>query len=273
MPNWTTNYVKMRNIANLDIYTDDDQHEVDFNKIIPMNEELNITSGGIQDIAIRECLRYIIKRLAYPYFDGISDKTFINMLEDLKQSEDHDKYCLSVIDKQYKEKGITDFVNYGFKYLSNIVKYGYPTWYDWCNANWNTKWNAYDTETISDDEIIFQTAWDSPDPIFLELSKMHPYDEIKVQSAYEGDYIVHEASYLDGSAIEDNLYELSNKSDELSELENRKLIRKYEGILGNYFEDEGYVDPIYQEYEDETIDNIRKINNLPINLVMRIEEK
>ena len=51
------------------------------------------------------------------------------------------------------------------------------------------------------------------------------------------------------------------------------MIRKYEGILGNYFEDEGYVDPIYQEYEDETIDAIRKRNNLPINLVMRIEEK
>lgn len=37
-------------------------------------------------------------------------------------------------------------------------KYGCDDWYDWCNANWGTKWGCYDLE-IDDDHLRFTTAW------------------------------------------------------------------------------------------------------------------
>ena len=48
-----------------------------------------------------------------------------------------------------------------------------PNWYDWCNANWGTKWNAYDGQAVGghDAGIGFNTAWSPPIPVIVELSK------------------------------------------------------------------------------------------------------
>jgi hypothetical protein len=48
----------------------------------------------------------------------------------------------------------------------NIEKYGYATWYDFCNANWGTKWDADDVniteETNNSIKLSFSTAWCPP---------------------------------------------------------------------------------------------------------------
>lgn len=54
-----------------------------------------------------------------------------------------------------------------------IKKYGAPDWYEWSCANWGTKWNANDTVTIDENEVEFQTAWSTPVPIFLAISKKY----------------------------------------------------------------------------------------------------
>ena len=49
MPNWVTNTVKVENWDVLkEKLIDVDKYEVDFNKLIPMPEDLNITAGGYE---------------------------------------------------------------------------------------------------------------------------------------------------------------------------------------------------------------------------------
>ncbi len=50
-------------------------------------------------------------------------------------------------------------------------------WYNWNNANWDTKWDASDpsVEVFTHEVVIrFSTAWSPPDPVFLAMSKMFP---------------------------------------------------------------------------------------------------
>lgn len=67
--------------------------------------------------------------------------------------------------------------------------YGDKNWYDWCRANWGTKWNAYGYEEDFDysptDSLWFQTAWSAPHPILQKLSDMFPEIEFRHQWADE----------------------------------------------------------------------------------------
>jgi len=66
-------------------------------------------------------------------------------------------------------------------------KHNIPTWYDWQVANWGTKWNAYNTDTV---EVIrdqpdvmtvcyrFDTAWVCPEPIILRIAEKWPRLEL-----------------------------------------------------------------------------------------------
>jgi hypothetical protein len=68
----------------------------------------------------------------------------------------------------------------------NVKQYGYATWYDFANAEWGTKWNAYDVDVdLINDCIGFDTAWAMPDPIFTKLSTMLPHATITVKFADE----------------------------------------------------------------------------------------
>lgn len=55
--------------------------------------------------------------------------------------------------------------------------YGDNNWYDWSNANWGTKWNAYGYDNgveMEDGKLKFLTAWAAPHPILQKLSEMYP---------------------------------------------------------------------------------------------------
>lgn len=55
------------------------------------------------------------------------------------------------------------------KQEANIDKYGHKDWYDWCLANWGTKWGDYDTDLTDEEHSVgngnstvsfsFDTAW------------------------------------------------------------------------------------------------------------------
>ena len=57
-------------------------------------------------------------------------------------------------------------------------KYGADNWYDWCNTNWTTKWDACDV-SLDDDEADyltyrFDTAWGPPTNVYHTLKEQHP---------------------------------------------------------------------------------------------------
>jgi hypothetical protein len=53
-------------------------------------------------------------------------------------------------------------------------EFGYDNWYDWQLNAWGTKWNAYQTEALSENLIRFDTAWSHPEGVLRGLSKMFP---------------------------------------------------------------------------------------------------
>ena len=58
-------------------------------------------------------------------------------------------------------------------HAAHIEKYGYAHWYDFCNAEWGTKWDAYEVDTLDDTAtsltISFDTAWSPPTAIYAVL--------------------------------------------------------------------------------------------------------
>ncbi len=139
---------------------------VDFNKITPMPESLNIEAGSRTDRGLNlykefigECLfnrketdvlNFSAKTLAE------SEKVFLSKRKDIDSSE--------------WELGKTAW--------NNIQNYGAPTWYEWSINNWGTKWNAYGYDVNVDysgnENLWFQTAWSAPHPILQKLSEMYP---------------------------------------------------------------------------------------------------
>ena len=80
-------------------------------------------------------------------------------------------------------------VEHGKAYVANALKYGAGDWYEWAIRNWGTKWNAMETycsdDGPGDKSIEFQTAWDTPDPILMALSREYPEGMMLVAYADE----------------------------------------------------------------------------------------
>jgi hypothetical protein len=55
--------------------------------------------------------------------------------------------------------------------------------YEWCSANWGTKWNAYEVarRDYNGACVTFQTAWNAPMPVLVALHKLFPECEIHLE--------------------------------------------------------------------------------------------
>ena len=69
-----------------------------------------------------------------------------------------------------KDFNDADFASF-LAYLRAWKETGYMNWYQWNTANWGTKWNAYDTNRISDEIVLFDTAWSAPHPVMCKLAE------------------------------------------------------------------------------------------------------
>ena len=161
MPNWVFNKVRFygekEEIKELKDFVKGEEFEFDFNKILPMPEELNLTAGSEETIA-RSCA--VARNLG---------KT---------TSEEFEKDWA-------RSKTFDEWADLGDKYLSNLKKYKASTWYDWCWDNWGTKWNACDAFWSGDNFVSFNTAWNEPTPIFYKLSELFPKVTFMVEFANE----------------------------------------------------------------------------------------
>lgn len=138
---------------------------VDFNKIIPMPESLNIEAGSRTDRGLN---------LYKEFIGGLFNRKETDVLKfSAKTLAESEKVFLSKrkdIDSAEWELGKTTW--------NNIQNYGAPTWYEWSINNWGTKWNAYGYDENADysgnENLWFQTAWSAPHPILQKLSEMYP---------------------------------------------------------------------------------------------------
>ena len=134
-------------------------NEFDFNKVIPMPVELNIPSSSSGDFG----MKYLCLNAKNSILWSEDDRSFMERMEKQKdENPDH----------------FNEEIELGRKYLINIAKYGYSTWYNWACDNWGTKWNACEADWISDNCVEFETAWSFCHPIVQKLSEMFPDVEI-----------------------------------------------------------------------------------------------
>lgn len=202
MPNHISNILTIEGEASLvaqiksDIISVDaegDIRHIDFNKIIPRPDSLDITSGSATDNGIA-----ILKYRA-------GDATKINEIMGYQWATEFatpDDLIENLISSGRAN------LEEAQRALDNERLYGHRDWYSWSNANWGTKWNAYDSIQREDGSIYFQTAWSTPYPVMLALSAKYPEAIIKVRFADEdfghnvGEYILQ-----NGDVVEENVPE------------------------------------------------------------------
>jgi hypothetical protein len=161
---------------------------VDFNNVIPMPKELDIadTVDGRMGLAVitGRCDEF----LAYHW---VSEKGVRNAVEFAA----------------YVERERPHAIDLARQYVSNQQKFGHATWYDWCIANWGTKWNAYfvlDPEYVTGGAMIrFSTAWSPATPVIARLSEIFPLAKLTLRYFDECWNFAGEALFEAGEADED----------------------------------------------------------------------
>jgi hypothetical protein len=138
---------------------------IDFNKIIPMPEELRHVTSPPRIVSKKEYEKEMIE-----YECRRSNPT-----------------------KEDKMIGITHSITQEMR-DDYIKRFGASDWYDWSRNNWGTKWNAYTQSNVEiidtnsgcvEARISFQTAWFCPLPVIEELSKQFLDVHIEIKWADE----------------------------------------------------------------------------------------
>ena len=132
---------------------------IDFDKIIKMPEELDITAGTRAETTLSDLLRKTKEDPA-------------RLRETLKQNFE------VLFDLSEEEIDLTK------KYINNHINHGSIHWYDWRIKNWGTKWNP-DTTSLCEDGIKFKTAWATPQPVIKKLSELFPDVQFSIEYADE----------------------------------------------------------------------------------------
>jgi hypothetical protein len=197
---------------------------IDFNKLIPRPESLNVTSGSIEVDTISLYLTSINPDVNYFGTDKVLNDRFSEVQNKMEAVQKYREYNISMTEDQIKDavNGVikwpehegksfdevqNSLVNMGNQYVDNVLNYGSTSWYDWCLREWGTKWSAYNFSDYDDGNTIeFDTAWSPPTPIIEKLSEMYPDVVINHQWADEDlGYNVGEIEYSGEEQISINV--------------------------------------------------------------------
>ena len=202
MPNHITNILRIEASEELtaqiksDIKSVDEEGEtrhIDFNKILPMPESLNITSGSTTSNGIA-ILQY-----------RAGDDTAIRGIMGYAWGKEFD--TPEDLIEHMIVKGSANLEE-AQKALDNERLYGCRDWYGWSTSNWGTKWNAYSTNDTDVDEVSFETAWSNPYPVIIALSAKYPEAVFHMRFADEDfGHNVGEYSLQNGDVVDENIPE------------------------------------------------------------------
>ena len=95
--------------------------------------------------------------------------------------------------------------------------YGATDWYDWCCANWGTKWGAYDVNdwNVCENEAVvtFNTAWSPPTEFLINASKLYPHLQFKNTYCDEGGGFLGWDIISDGEKVDEAVYDYNDIVD------------------------------------------------------------
>lgn len=209
MPNWVRNRLTIHGgnavkvMQSLLVESDiDGEYDFDFNKIVPMPPELNLTAGKVT----QNCAQLYINSLEeygeeYIKYAKIYKQAYkgdnVMLLNDewrmlMKEVLSH--HDIEAADNRLMFNSPNEALEYGKRALDNYAQYGAVDWYDWCRTNWGTKWNAHNTEVpdITNAVAYFDTAWSRVINLMQKLSAMHP------ECSFEYEYAEEEPGYIAG---------------------------------------------------------------------------
>ncbi len=167
MPNYVENILTLEGPAQeimdfLHTVLDNENHDkiVDFNKVIPMPEDLDITAGS-------KTIKGLRAYTAFVDVGGLEKLYQENPKPDIppKQVETYRREHPEVTPEEWE---------LGKRAYENKRQYGFTDWYDWRIANWGTKWVGCDAKLDSANTLRFMTAWNAPHPIVEEIARRHP---------------------------------------------------------------------------------------------------
>jgi len=124
----------------------------------------------------------------------------------------------------------------------NLKTYGYKHWYDYCIAEWGTKWdmnNQYEDEpyTIEGNRVtmVFDTAWSPPMEIYYALEEMG----FEVEATYVEQGMGYIGFYADGVDTCEQMSQFYPEPSDDPEMEDSAMDEMTIKIY-NYFEKSGF---------------------------------
>lgn len=262
MPNWVRNRLSISGDNAAEIMQSylvkndiDGEYDFDFNKIIPMPNELDFETGSDVYEAIDIYLTSINPLINYYGDNKIPFEEYLDLCNKIQRSKVKDKPCFAMSQEEIAKKlnkaqrfgkDEKSVLALGKKAVENYKKYGAIDWYDWRCDNWGTKWNAHNTDllNIENAEVYFDTAWSSVMSLIHKISKAHPecnieYEFAEEQAGYRaGQYELKNGKIISGADYEPYSKESYEKYFELWGGEDEYTFNEKTGTYESVFEDE-----------------------------------
>lgn len=149
---------------------------IDFNKLIPMPQELDMRAGFQTDQGLKL------------YMDFQKENAVIAMATLFTPEAECSPIIMEHLAKwDAVEKKDPETWALGKKAAQNIKKYGCPTWVEWCRLNWGSKDNAYCCVPLdkTSDTMTFQTSRSAVPKLVAALSRRFPEQEVTYSWADE----------------------------------------------------------------------------------------
>ncbi len=173
------------------------ERAIDFNKILPMPESLNIEAGSRTNRGLKAYKEFI----DIYTMNGTMEKDVLNIP---KECEEPFLKMRSDIKPDEWELGRTAF--------RNEKLYGAKDWYDWCINNWGSKWNSCESYVAGDNTIVFQTAWSRVMPVVQKMAENFP--DIKFEYCWADEDLgsnVGTAEFENGKMVHDEFFDSQSK--------------------------------------------------------------
>ena len=201
MPNYVKNVLSVENcnerrFNQICEFVKSEKSLFDYNKIIPMPEDLDLEEGSANEFFKNLVLKYA-GRYAVPELISFDCGITADELTTARRYIENPREPGNMSDLDILHEALQR----GHQYLENRKRYGAETWYFWCSAHWGTKWNNLDNVIIPEGEMQweFNTAWCPPLPVIRVLSQMFP--EVRFVLRYADENLGQNCGlveYLDG---------------------------------------------------------------------------